>query len=83
MIQEFLPGGGGVQARRTENSLDKVVFCFCFFSTQLNLQFTEGVQWFYFRENYTFPRTQGVPTFSRGGGGGVQLLIYHRNPYNL
>ena len=34
---------------------------------QLNLQFTEGVQWFY----YTFFRG---PTFSRGGGG-IQMLI--------
>ena len=36
---------------------------------QLILQFTQGVQWLY----YTFFR--GGPTFSRGGGGGVQLPI--------
>ena len=36
---------------------------------QLILQFTEGVQWYY----YTFSRG---PTFSRGGGGpNVQMLI--------
>ena len=70
-------GGGGVQARRPENSLDNVVF----FGPQLNLQFTEGVQWFYYRETYTFPRTQrGTNVFQGGGGGptfsrGVQLLI--------
>ena len=44
---------GGVQARRSENSLDND-----FFSPQLILQFTEGVQWFYYRDNYTFPRIQ-------------------------
>ena len=49
-IQEFLSGGrgggggGGVEARRPENSLDNV-----FFSHQLILQFTEGIQWFYYR----------------------------------
>ena len=52
----------GVQARRPENSLDNV-----FFSPQPILQFTEGVQWFYYRENYTFPRIQR--------GLGVQMLI--------
>ena len=49
------------------------------FSPQLILQFTEGVQWFYCRENYTFPRIQrGSNIFSVcvcGGGGGVQMLI--------
>ena len=35
-----------------------------------------------FKENYHFSRFQGGPTFSRGGGG-VQLLIPYRNPYNL
>ena len=36
--------GGGVEARRPENSLDNV-----FFSHQLILQFTEWIQWFYYR----------------------------------
>ena len=49
-IQEFLLGGGRgggvgwVEARRPENSLDNV-----FFSHQLILQFTEWIQWFYYR----------------------------------
>ena len=44
-IQEFLSGGGGgVEARRPENSLDNV-----FFSHQIILQFTEWIQWFYYR----------------------------------
>ena len=62
-IQEFL-SGGGVEARRSENSLDNV-----FFSHQLILQFTEWIQWFYYRG-------EGVQLLP--GGGGVQ-----RNPYNL
>ena len=67
-IQEFLSGGGGgggVKARRPENSLDNV-----FFSHQLILQFTEWIQWFYYRGE------EGVQLLK--GGGGVQ-----RNPYNL
>ena len=69
-IQEFLSGGGGgggggVEARRPENSLDNV-----FFSRQLILQFTEWIQWFYYRGE------EGVQLLP--GGGGVQ-----RNRYNL
>ena len=39
------------------------------FSPQLILQFTEGVQWFYCCENYTYtlPRIQRGSLFSRGG----------------
>ena len=58
-------GGDGVEARRPENSLDNV-----FFSHQLILQFTECIQWFYYRGE------EGVQLLP--GGGGV-----HRNPYNL
>ena len=54
--RSFVRGdGGGVQARRREHSLENVFVClfFVFFlSHQFILQFTEGVQWFYFRENY-------------------------------
>ena len=72
-IQEFLSGGGwgggggggGVMARRPEKSLDNV-----FFSHQLILQFTEWIQWFYYRGE------EGVQLLP--GGGGIQ-----RNPYNL
>ena len=65
----------GVQARRPENSLDNV-----FFSSQLILQFTEGVLWFYYRENFTFPRIQRGPNIFQGWGcqtfsSGDQMLI--------
>ena len=71
--------GGGVHARRPE--MDNLFFC-----PQLILQFIGGVQWFDYRENYTFPRIQrgskifqggGGPTFSRmAGGGGVLIIIF-------
>ena len=48
------------------------LFCYCFFLV-LNLfylQFTEGVQWFYYRESYTFSRIQRDSNIFQGGGGG-------------
>ena len=76
-------GGGGVQFRLEENSMDNVVgfFFFVFF----RLQFTEGLQWFYYRDK--------DPTFSGEGGatvtGGSNFFLggpnanFYRNPYNL
>ena len=74
-IRNFIQvgGGGGVQVRRPENSLDNVVFFFllCFFySPELILQLAEGVQWFYYRENYIFLRIQNFP-----GGGGLTFSL--------
>ena len=60
--------------------MDNVFFFFISFCTQLILQFIEGVQWFDYRENYTFPRIQrgsyifqGGPNFCQGGG--VLIII--------
>ena len=64
--------GEGVQAWRPDNSLDHF-----FFSPQLVLQLTEGVQWFYYRENILFQGSRVGPTFS---GGGVQLFRGGRSP---
>ena len=52
-IRNFIQGGGGVQVRRPENSLDNVIFFFAlsFYSPVLILQLAEGVQWFSYREN--------------------------------
>ena len=69
-IQEFLSGeggGGGGEGSRTDGR--KTVWTMDF-SHQLILQFTEWIQWFYYREE------EGVQLLP--GGGGVQ-----RNPYNL
>ena len=78
--RNFFQGGGGLQARQPENSLDKVVF----FCPQLILQFTEGIQGFITEKTILYQGSRGGPTFSRGGGGvqlfpggggGVQMLI--------
>ena len=64
--RNFCQAGGGSEARRPEKSLDDVFFL----SHQLILQFTEWIQWFYYRGE------EGVQLLP--GGGGVQ-----RNPFNL
>ena len=62
-------------------------FFFFFFFLVLSLFYRS--QMVYFKENYHFHGSRGGPTFTRGvqvlsgGGGGVQLLIPYRNPYNL
>ena len=63
-IQEFLSGGPTARKQSRQRF---------YFSSQLTLQFTEGVQWFYNRENFTFPRIQGGSNIFQGGGG-VQLF---------
>ena len=63
--------GGGVQVRRPENSLDNVVcffFALFFYSPELILQLAEGVQWFYYRENYIFLRIQRGSRIFQGEG---------------
>ena len=51
-----------------------------FFSPHLILQKSNGQ----FQRNLSFFKVpDGGPTFSRGGGGGVQLHIPYRNSYNL
>ena len=71
-------GGGSLTARKQPGQRFFVLF---FFHHLLILQFTEGVQWFYYRENYPFQRIEGS-NFSRGGGGGsrVQVLISRSGP---
>ena len=62
-------GGGGVQVRRPENSLDNVIFfTLSFYSPELILQLAEGVQWFYYRENYIFLRIQRGSRIFQGEG---------------
>ena len=65
---------GVVQARRPEYKYAALT-TFSFHIPQLILQFTDGVQWFYYREyDPTFSR--GSIFFQRGGGGeGVKMLI--------
>ena len=66
-IQEFSSGAGGGGGRGPTARKQSGQ---CFFSHQLILQFTEWIQWFYYRVE------EGVQLLP--GGGGIQ-----RNPYNL
>ena len=57
----------GIQAQLTEQSFDNIFFSY----------FKEGVQWYFFKESYNFPRFPGwVQHFS---GVGVQLLLVGSN----
>ena len=83
-IQEFSSGGGGggVQVSLTKKSSD----VFCLFFLVLSLFYRS--QMVNFKEIYHFSRfRRGFNIFQGGkfsqGGGGVQLLIPNRNPYNL
>ena len=61
--------------------MDNVFFLLLLFCPQLILQFIEGVQWFYYRENYTFPRIQKGSNIFRGGGGeGVVSNFFLEGP---
>ena len=78
-------GGGGASRPDSQKTVWTMFLVVVFFSPQLILQFTEGVQWFYYRENYTFPRIkrgsnifQGGPNFFQGGPN-----AFYRNPYNM
>ena len=76
-------GGGGGPGQSDKKSSDNV-----FFFLVLSLFYRR--QMVNFKEIIIFQGSRGGPTFSRGGsnffqggGGGVQLLISNRNPYNL
>ena len=86
-IQEFLLGreGGCVRLIRHKKALTMFFF---FHSLVLNLYYRIPVVTF--KENYHLPRFQwgwtiflGSNFFRMGGGGGVELLVPYRNPYNL
>ena len=80
-------GGGGGPGQSDKKSSDNVFFLFFFFfSPQLILQKSNGQ----FQRNLSFLKVQErVQHFPGGGGsnffqgGGVQLLIPYRKPYNL
>ena len=82
-------GGGGVHVNLAKKSSD-VLFFFAFF---LVLSLFYRSLMVNFNEKYNFSRFRRDPNFSRGGGGGggtcsrwgggVQLLIPYRNPYNF
>ena len=63
-------GGGSLTARKQPGQR----FFFVFFSPQLVLQFTEGSNGFITEKTILFKGSRG-PTFLRGGGSRVQVLI--------
>ena len=71
--RNFFRGGGPCPTARNGQRI-------LFFCPQLILQFIEGVQWFYYRESYTFPRIQRGSDISQGGvqlfPGGVLIIIF-------
>ena len=80
--RNFCQGGGGVQARLSENSSD-VFFSFFKSSTLIFYSFTEGVQWLFQRRLYFSKVSERVQHFP---GWGVQRgpnANFYRNPYNL
>ena len=82
-IHGFLPGGSSSDCQITALITGFFVCFFIIFFLVLNLFYslTEGAQWLFQRKLF-FPKFQrgsnifqGGPTFSRGGGGEVQMLI--------
>ena len=76
-IQEFLSGGGG--GGGGGGGVQKTVWTMIFFSHQIILQFTEWIQWFYYRGEEGVQLLPGVGVskethitcdFPGGGGGG-------------
>ena len=71
-IRNFIQGGGGGGGpgpTAGNQSGQRLFFFHCFFySPELILQLAEGVQWFYYRENYTFLRIQRGSRIFQGEG---------------
>ena len=61
-------GGGGPGPTAGKQSGQRFFFLFFFYSPELILQLSEGVQWFYYRENYTFLRIQRGSRIFQGEG---------------
>ena len=60
-------GGGGGEGGMPDGQ--KTIWTTFYFSPQLTVY--RGVQWFYYKENCTFPRIQrGSNILQEGGGGG-------------
>ena len=69
--QEFYSGewgGPGPTAGKQSGQRLFVFFIVFFYSPELILQLAEGVQWFYYRENYTFLRIQRGSRIFQGEG---------------
>ena len=69
-IRNLIQGGGGGSPgpMAVKHSGQRFFFVLFFYSPELILQLTEGVQWFYYRENYTFQRIQRGSRIFQGEG---------------
>ena len=61
-------GGGGSDGRKTVWTTFFFFFALFIYCPELILQLAEGVQWFYYRENYTFLRIQRWSRIFQGEG---------------
>ena len=76
-IRNFIQGGGGGgpgPTARKQSGQRRFFFALLFYSPELILQLAEGVQWFYYRENYIFLRIQRGSRIFQGEG--VYLFPY-------
>ena len=68
-IRNFIQGGGGPGPTAGKQSGQRrFFFALFFYSPELILQSAEGVQWFYYRENYIFLRIQRGSRIFQGEG---------------
>ena len=70
-IRNFIQGGGGGGPGPTagkQSGHRRFFFALFFYSPELFLQLAEGVQWFYYRENYIFLRIQRGSRIFQGEG---------------
>ena len=82
-IQEFSSGGGpGQSDKKSSDGLFFFLVLSLFYRSQM-VNFKEIYHFSRFLRGSNIFQRGGDPTFSRAGGGGVQLLIPYRNPYNL
>ena len=81
-IRNFIQGGGGPGPTAGKHSGQRFFFFFFFFySPELILQLTEGVQWFYYRENYTFQRIQRGSRIFQGDGSNFFLMLISKETH--
>ena len=71
-------GGGGGGPGQSDKKIFDNVFFFVFF---LSSAYSSEVKWLISKKTIIFQGSRGSNFFQ--GGGGVQLLIPYRNPYNL
>ena len=64
-IRNFIQGGGAGPTAGKQSGQRRFLF---FYSPELILQLAEGVQWFYYRENYIFLRIQRGSRIFQGEG---------------